>query len=261
MFMAPFAILSGYQKSGIWLLGIGVFALAITYWLHVSHIILFSLLLINLAVFLALYIWTIPVLRRLPQASYTAIDGVTTIQDGVAVCQRTGLKGWDLVTYAQTLTAQKFTYCRCNPWDSPSRAFARGLGYCQQQALALKAIYDQLGIQVKIVYATRCRFSLKEGLDTSQPIRIPYPGWLKAWFGGEENVLGHCWLRVIVGLEELDVCPGDINNKPGKIHFEILSPVRILYPFIRPFSHLGSAILNVILDNLSLGLAKRQIVN
>jgi hypothetical protein len=47
----------------------------------------------------------------------------------------------------QNLAAKKFTYSRLNTWDTPSRAFERGIGYCEQQALALKKIYDKPGIE------------------------------------------------------------------------------------------------------------------
>lgn len=248
LFLAPFSIFSGYRIAGVWSLAIGTVALAIAYWLNLSLVVWRSLIALNLLGFLALSIWTIPVTRRLPEARYTSVDGVITIEDAVKASQKTNLEGWALVEFAQHLTARKFSYSRRNPWDSPSRAFERGLGYCQQQALALNAIYEQLGIDSRVVYATRCRFPSTQGSGSSQPARVPYPSWLKAWFGDEEDVLGHCWLRVRVEETELDVCPGNINNKPGKVHFEILSPVRTLHPFIRPFTHLGSVMLNLMLE-------------
>src|SRR5690242_17309782 len=76
----------------------------------------------------------------------TTVDGVTTIEDAVAACHATGLRSWDLVAYAQQLAARKVTYSRRNTWDTPAHAFQRGRGYCQQQALALKRIYDHLEI-------------------------------------------------------------------------------------------------------------------
>ena len=93
----------------------------------------------------ALFLLTIPLLRRLPKPSRVSMDGITTIDDAVEACRRTQLHGWDLVAYAQNLAARKFTYSGLNTWDTPSRAFERGMGYCEQQLLALKRIYDQLG--------------------------------------------------------------------------------------------------------------------
>ncbi len=62
------------------------------------------------------------------------------------------------------------------------------------------------------------------------------------WPGG---VSGHAWLRVRIGDEELDVCPGSVNNKPGVTHFEILSKVRTWHRLLRPFTHLESALENI----------------
>ena len=132
------------------------------------------------------------------------MDGITTIDDAVEACRRTQLHGWDLVAYAQNLAARKFTYSRLNTWDTPSRAFERGMGYCEQQVLALKHIYDQLGIEARPVFALRCTFPATVVDDVLSP----------------EGVSGHAWLRVRIGDEELDVCSGSVNNKPGVTHFE-----------------------------------------
>ncbi|MGZ6389287.1 MAG: hypothetical protein ACXWQZ_08490 [Ktedonobacterales bacterium] len=175
------------------------------------------------------YLLTLPLLRRLPEPSRVSLDGVTTIDDAVDACRRTHLHGWDLVAYAQHLVARKFTYSRLNPWDTPARAFARGLGYCQQQALSLQKIYDRLGIQSRPVYAPRCLFPPKtiDGMP---------------WLGG---VSGHAWLRVRIAGEERDVCPGSVPNTPGVTNFRVLSKVRTLYPWLRPWTHLASSIENV----------------
>ena len=178
---------------------------------------------------LTVFLLTIPLLRRLPKQSRVSLDGVTTIEDAVKACQRTHLQGWDLVAYAQNLTARKFTYSRLNTWDTPSRAFERGLGYCEQQALALKKIYDRLGIETRPVFAMRCKFPPKM-IDG-----IPSPG----------GISGHAWLRVRIGDEERDVCSGSVNNKPGVTHFEIHSMVLTWQPWIRPFTHVGSSIENI----------------
>ena len=90
----------------------------------------------------AIYLFTIPLLRRLPKPSRVSVDGITTIDEAVEACRRTQLHGWDLVAYAQNLAARKFTYSRLNTWDTPSRAFERGMGYCEQQLLALKRIWS-----------------------------------------------------------------------------------------------------------------------
>jgi transglutaminase-like putative cysteine protease len=183
---------------------------------------------IGVSAFVTLYLLTIPLLRRLPKQSRVEMDGITTIADAVAACRQSRLQGWELVAYAQRLVARKFTYSRLNTWDAPDRAFERGMGYCEQQALALKHIYDQLGIPARGVFAMRCKFPPKvvDGV---------------AWPGG---ISGHAWLRVKIG-DERDVCPGSVNNTPGVTHFEVLSTVLPWQPWIRPFTHLGSSIENI----------------
>src|SRR6266702_1426582 len=158
---------------------------------------------------LTIYLLTIPLLRRLPKQGCVSMDGITTIDDAVESCRRTHLQGWDLVAFAQNLAAQKITYSRLNTWDTPSRAFESGMGDCEQQALALKKIYDRLGIETRPVFALRCQFPAKvvDGM--------PSPG----------GIGGHAWLRVRIGDEELDVCPGSVKNKPGVTQFKVLSRV------------------------------------
>jgi hypothetical protein len=184
---------------------------------------------LGVASVVAIYLLTIPLLRRLPKPGRVSMDGITTIDDAVETCRRTHLQGWDLVAYAQYLAARKFTYSRLNTWDTPSRAFERGMGYCEQQALALKHIYDRLGIASRGVLAFRCTFPA--GVIDG----IPLPG----------GVSGHAWLRVRIGDEERDVCPGSISNRPGVTHFEILSKVRTWHSWLRPFTHLESSLENI----------------
>ena len=163
------------------------------------------------------------------------MDGITTIDDAVEACRRTHLQGWDLVAYAQKLAAKKFTYSHLNTWDTPSRAFERGMGYCEQQALALKKIYDKLCIETRPVFCMRCKFPAKvvDGVY---------------WPGG---ISGHAWLRVRIGDEERDVCPGSVNNTPGVTQFEIHSRVLTWQPWLRPFTHVGSSIENIRRDMMA----------
>ena len=178
---------------------------------------------------LTVYLLTIPMLRRLPKQDRVSMDGITTIDDVVEACKQTQMQGWELVAYAQNLAAKKFTYSRLNTWDTPSRAFERGLGYCEQQALALKKIFDKLGIETRPVFCMRCKFPAKvvDGVY---------------WPGG---ISGHAWLRVRIGDEERDVCPGSVKNTPGVTQFEILSKVMSWQPWLRPFTHVGSSIENI----------------
>jgi transglutaminase-like putative cysteine protease len=190
----------------------------------------------------ALLLLTLPGLRLLPKARRVTLEGITTIDDAVVACRRTGLSGWPLAAYAQQLAARKFSYSRRNPWDSPDRAFERGLGYCQQQALALKRIYAGLGLKAQPVYAFRCRFppAVIDGM--------PEP----------ERLSPHTWLQVRIGGEVRDVCCGSTSNTPGVVHFEVLSEVKPLAPWLRSFSHLGSVIENVKRDRRACRRAQRK---
>jgi len=178
---------------------------------------------------ITLSLLTLSLLRRLPKPDRVSMDGITTIEDVVEACRQTQLQDWDLVAYAQHLVARKFTYSRLNTWDTPSRAFERGMGYCEQQALALKKIYDRLGIAARPVFSLRCTFPAKV-VDG-----VPWPG----------GVSGHAWLRVRISEQELDVCPGSLSNRPGVTHFEILWKARTWHVWLRPFTHVGSSIENI----------------
>ncbi len=247
VFLSPFATITGFKTAGISYLVSGAVLLGIAYKLRLALALLLGMLMVALAAFVMFYLLTIPATRFLPQESRVSVDGVTTIEDAAAACRQSGLQGWDLVAYAQSLAAHKFTYCRRNPWDSPSRAFERGLGYCQQQALALNEIYGQLGIDSRPVYATHCRFPPPEDGGASLAL-VRRNRWLRAWFKGQENVFGHTWVRVRVGEQELDVCPGDPKNRPGVTHFEPLLRVKTLHPLLQPLTHLGSALANLMLE-------------
>ena len=247
-FLIPFAVITGFKKAGVGYLTLGVALLGTACWLGTAPALLLVVLLAVLATFIVLYLQTPSETRLLSQEGRVSVEGVTTIEDAVAACRGSGLQGWDLVAYAQQLVAKKFTYSRRNPWDSPSRAFERGLGYCQQQALALQEIYDRLGVVSRPVYATgNCRFPPPENAADSLALAAGNH-WLRAFFENEPNVFGHTWLRVRLGDQELDVCPGHPNNRPGVVHFEPLLEVKTLHPLLQPLSHLGSAMVNVMLE-------------
>jgi hypothetical protein len=173
----------------------------------------------------------IPGLLLLPGETITAVEGVRTINDAVWVCRSTGLSNWDLVEYAQKLTARKFTYSRRNSWESAERAFARGLGYCVQQALALKKIYDELGIESKIVHG---KGEFPE--STIHGVREP---------GGCFN---HAWLEVTASGLSKYVCPGNVKNEPGKLDFKIAGKVRPYTGLLHFFTFSGAVLVNAVRD-------------
>lgn len=86
LFMLPFALLSGYRSVGLVLCGIGAVLLAIAYQLHISLVLLLILLTLNGLGFLALFVWSVSVTRRLPHASHMTVAGVTTLKDAVFAC-------------------------------------------------------------------------------------------------------------------------------------------------------------------------------
>ncbi len=178
------------------------------------------------------FLITLPGMLRLPRPGRTSVEGVTTLEDAVAACRRSGFSGWALAAFAQHLAARKFSYSRRNAWDTPARAFKRGMGYCQQQALALKMIYDRLGIESRPVYTSRAMFPPKVVHGVYEP----------------EIVSGHTWLRVKINGDERDVCPGRVENVPGKIHFVVFGKVQTLTPGFAVVSHFASAIVNVLRD-------------
>ncbi|MCJ7625590.1 MAG: hypothetical protein MUO76_19015 [Anaerolineaceae bacterium] len=190
---------------------------------------------LGFSVLLILVFFTVATLysyRLLPREGRTTVDGITTIEDAVRVCQESGKTGWELVEFARWISARKFTYSRRNHWDSPERAFERGMGYCIQQAYALKLLYDGLGIQSQLVHAFRNRFSGGEVHGISEPGKI----------------FGHAWLRVRVGDEERNVCPGREANRFGALHFEPLSKVLPYAWWFHLVAHPGSVAVNFILD-------------
>ncbi len=143
-------------------------------------------------------------LKLRPYYRRTTLDGIVTLDDAMQACRRTGLQGWDLVAYAQQLVARKFTiYSTRNLWDTPARAFEYGLGYCTQYNLALKHILDRLGFDAEAVFAWKVRV-------------LTAPDW----------TMGHTWLRVNLNGEVHEVCAGHVDNAPGRVHFEPLTPVQ-----------------------------------
>ena len=97
--------------------------------LHMLRKIVLAFTGLGVASAVTLFLLSVPLLRRLPKPDRVSMDGITTIDDAVEACRRTKLEGWDLVVYAQHLATRKFTFSRLNTWDTPPRAFERGIGY------------------------------------------------------------------------------------------------------------------------------------
>ena len=159
----------------------------------------------------------LPATWALRRRTVASLDGVETIDDAVAACRRSGLGGWELVTYAQRLVYRKFTCYSCrNLWDTPAQAVRFGMGYCTQYNLALKQILDRLGFESEAVFSLRVRVA-------------DNPEWN----------MGHTWLRVRIGGEVRDVCAGHAGNLPGKVNFTPVARVRPGHKYVLLLSHLG----------------------
>lgn len=152
-----------------------------------------------------------------------------TIEDAIKQCKGSGLKGWDLVAYAQKLISINMKYSYSNSFSMPQKAFEMGMGYCWQQAGALNIILNKLGFESRLVYAVK----------NFIPEKI---------FNGvliKEHYSGHVWCRVRIDGIEKDVCPGNLDNKPGTIHFRSISKIKEWNSWISFWSYLGSAIVNL----------------
>lgn len=226
IFMAPFSWVSGFHSMAIMFLLAGMLWIAGAARSKISPGWLSAALAFNLMLVLFLYGLTSPGAGYYPPGYSNTVDGVKTIDDAVIRCRASGLSGWDLAAYAQNLTARKFIYSQDNPWQTPEDAFESGLGYCQQEALALKDIYDSLGIKSTVVYCSRCRFEARM-VDGSLE---------------NEAVTGHVWLRVSIDGKTLDVSPGSASNLPGVVDFIILSDVKPLPWMMQPVTHIFSVI-------------------
>ena len=189
----------------------------------------------------------IPGLVLLPKKKKNTIDGVITIQDAIRKSRETGFSGWELAGYAQILAARKFTYSRRNSWESPEKAFARGMGYCYQQSLALQKIYDGLGIPSTLVYG--------QGYFPESTIH----GVIEP--ASKQN---HAWLEVKMNGESRYVCPGHPDNAPGRYHFTIKTQVKEMSGILRFFTFTGAIMVNAARDFRSTrfrGKSKIQLKN
>lgn len=150
------------------------------------------------------------------------------ISEAIEQCRKSGRTGVALVEVAQALVSSTMMYSYSNSFDLPSRAFRRGRGYCWHQASTLNRILNGLGLESRLVYATRNRIPEKRVGDHTV----------------QEHVSGHVWCRVRCDGLEGDVCPGNATNRFGQVHFEPLSRVRNWNGFVCFFSYWGSAWVN-----------------
>lgn len=151
-----------------------------------------------------------------------------TIEDAIKQCRDSELKGWDLVSYAQKLVSANMKYSYSNSFNTPQKAFKKGKGYCWHQSGSLNIILNKLNFESRLVYAVKNLI----------PNKI-FDGLLI-----KSHYSGHVWCRVRIDGIEKDVCPGNLDNKPGTIHFRPISEIKEWNSWISFWSYFGSAIVN-----------------
>ena len=154
------------------------------------------------AVLLALAL--LPAAWKLRKRRPLSLGDILTLDDAAAACRCSGLRGWELVAFAQRLVYRKFAfYSARNLWDTPARAFRYGMGYCTQYNLALAQLLAKLRIRSEAVYCAQVQVH-------------DNPDWR----------MGHTWLRVTIDGVTQDMCAGRAENLPGSVGFTPLARVR-----------------------------------
>ncbi|MFN2201087.1 MAG: transglutaminase domain-containing protein [Caldilineaceae bacterium] len=120
---------------------------------------------------------------------------------------------------ARALIGERMIYCRRNSFDSYSRAFSRGYGYCQQTALALNDLLRRLGYDAKVVHCLHNRFP-------------------------DGRVTAHAWVRVTVNNALRDLDPLFWDTTRGKPIFTPLSAVTDFTSLWRLLGGWGSPAVN-----------------
>lgn len=129
-------------------------------------------------------------------------DGVTKLNIDAAAEQlkATGKNGWELVAYITLFVHDRLQYCRRNSFDSYTKAFERGYGYCQQQAYALQHILQTSGFEARVVHSFRNK--LPDG-----------------------RIVSHAWVEVTYHNEKRYYCSVFPDKETGQPTFEILGRV------------------------------------
>ena len=92
----------------------------------------------------------------------------------------------------------------------------------------LIATLKSMGCEVTCLYDRR----VKKGVNSDLINEIYF-------FDNEAWTMGHTWLQVTIDGETRDVCAGSLDNEPGKVNFEPLSPVHTGHPLTMFLTHLG----------------------
>lgn len=148
-------------------------------------------------------VYAVPATLSLQAGPRPGIEELT-IDEAAILLSSTGETGWELVESARAIVAERMAYSRRNSFDSPSRAFERGYGYCMQHAYALSYLLEDLGFENEVVQAFQNEFP--DGQVTSH-------AWVSVKIDGEIRHIDSLFYDEQAG--DLDFTPlSEITNIP-----------------------------------------------
>jgi hypothetical protein len=163
-------------------------------------------------------VYALPATWSLPSGPRPGIEHLSLTEAAERLVQ-SGAKGWDLVEVARFLVGERMEYSRRNSFDSYSKAFRRGYGYCQQEAFALSRLLRKAGFDAWPVHSEHCDFP--EIKDT-----------------------GHAWVRVSYRGEIRDIDSTFMDPVTGELTFLTRTPAREFTLLFRVFSGWGGTAAN-----------------
>lgn len=175
-------------------------------------------LIVILVILVGVPLYAIPATLTLPAGPRTGIKELT-IEQAADRLENTGKTGWSLVEAARDLVADRMQYSRRNSFDTSGRAFARGYGYCTQQAFALAHLLDALGFEAKVVQAFSNKFP-------------------------DGKVTAHAWVSVSLNGETRYTDPLFYDEATDELDFIPLSEVTDVSPAFKLFAFWGGTAVN-----------------
>ncbi len=147
------------------------------------------------------------------------------IETAVKACRQSQYTGWQMVTFVQKYVNKHMKYSLDNTTDSPRMAFAKGKGYCWQQAWCVHYILKRVNIRSELVYTKKaCFYASPEKKEKTKEA-------------------AHVWCRVRLNDTIKDVCSCNKENMPGNVHFVPIAPVRRYNAIALAGGYLGTAFL------------------
>jgi hypothetical protein len=171
-----------------------------------------------LAIVAGVPLYALPATLSLSRGQRPGVEKLA-ISQAARQLRQTGKTGWALVEAARALVGRRMQYCRRNSFDSASKAFERGYGYCMQHAYALTHLLAQLGFEAKVVQAFQSSFP-------------------------NGDVTSHAWVSVTVDGETRHIDPLFWDAQAGRIAFTPLSRVTGISPIFKAFTWWGATAVN-----------------